>query len=252
MFQSYEEQFELMERHIKALARGKAELSILEAGCGRKWPLKLDGVKYKLTGVDLDEKALAARQDLDEAIVADLRSVDLGGRRFDVVYNSYVLEHVQNAALVLENLYRWLKPGGLLILRFPDRNTAFGFAGRITPFWLHVAYCKYVLRRWNAGKPGFGPYPTHYDWIVSREGLRQFCAAHALRVDEEYGLCDFQLEKTVGTRLALVVSMLLSALSLGRLPWRHNNLTYVLTKASRSGADDALHADLDISDTSLA
>ena len=230
MFKSYEEQFELMETHIKALARGKPELAILEAGCGRRWTLNLEGVNFRLTGVDLDEKALSSRQDLDEAIVGDLRTVDLGGRKFDVVYSSYVLEHVPNAALALENLVRWLKPGGLLILRFPDRNTAFGFTGRFTPFWLHVAYHKYILRRWNAGKAGFGPYPTCYDWIVSREGLRDFCASHRLRVREEYGLCDFQLERTVGTRLALAVSILVSALSLGRLPWRHNNLTYVLAK----------------------
>lgn len=230
MFQSYEEQYALMEAHIKALARGKPELTILEAGCGRKWPLKLDGVRFRLTGVDLDEKALSSRRDLDEAIVADLRTADLGGRKFDVVYNSYVLEHVQNAALALENLYRWVKPGGLLILRFPDRNTAFGFTGRFTPFWLHVAYHKYILRRWNAGKAGFGPYRTYYDWIVSRDGLREFCASHQLRVSEEYGLCDFQLEKTAGTRLALMVAILVSAFSFGRLPWRHNNLTYVLRK----------------------
>ena len=39
--------------------RGR-ELQILEAGCGRKWPIDLSGVRYRLTGVDLDAKALEA------------------------------------------------------------------------------------------------------------------------------------------------------------------------------------------------
>jgi len=230
MFGSYEEEFDLLEKHIKRLFDGQSELAILEAGCGRRWPLNLDGIKFRLTGVDLDEKALGSRRDLDEAIVADLRYLDLGNRKFDVIYNSFVLEHVENAALVLENLHRWLKPGGLLILKLPDRNTAFGFVTKITPFWFHVAYHKYGLGRRNAGKPGFGPYPTYYDRIVSRDGLREFCRSHQLRIRDEYGLCDFRLEKSAGTQLALIVAIMISILSIGKLPWRHNNLTYVLKK----------------------
>lgn len=231
MFASYEEEFALLEKHIKALSDGKSELAILEAGCGRRWPLKLEGVRYRLTGVDLDEKALRSRRDLDEAIVGDLRSLDLGDRQFDVIYNSFVLEHVRNAERVLENFARWLKPDGLLIIKLPDRDTAFGFVTKITPFWFHVAYHKYILRRWNAGRPGFGPYPTYYDRVVSRGGLATFCSAHQLRINDEYGSCDYCIEKTAGTRLALIAAVLVSLLSMGRLPWRHNNLTYVLTKA---------------------
>jgi SAM-dependent methyltransferase len=209
MFKSYEEQFELMEKQIKALARGKrsqysrSRLRTSLAAEARRRQVQADRR-------DLDEEGAQREAGSGRGDRGDLRTADLGGRKFDVVYSSYVLEHVPNAALALENLYRWLKPGGLLILRFPDRNTAFGFTGRFTPFWLHVAYHKYILRRWNAGKPGFGPYPTYYDWIVSREGLRDFCASHRLRVREEYGLSDFHLERTVGTRLALAVSILVA------------------------------------------
>lgn len=231
LFTSFEEEFELLERRIKAHYDGASPLSVLEAGCGRRWPLKLDGVRYCLTGVDLDEKALRSRRDLDEAIVGDLRSIDLGDRQSDVIYNSFVLEHVQNAERVLENFARWLKPDGLLIIKLPDRDTAFGFVTKITPFWFHVAYHKYVLRRWNAVRPGFGPYPTYYDRVVSRGGLSAFCSAHQLRVNDEYGSCDYCSEKTAGTRLALIAAVLVSLLSMGRLPWRHNNLTYALTKA---------------------
>jgi SAM-dependent methyltransferase len=223
----------LLEGHVRSLFDGKSRLEILEAGCGWSWPLKLDGIQYRLTGVDIDDKALAKRvnevKDLDEAIVADLRYLELGGRKFDVIYNAFVLEHVESAGLVLENFTRWLKPGGLLILMIPDRDSAYGFVTNITPFWFHVAFYKYIVGRKDAGKPGFGPYPTYYDGVVSRSGVRDFCKSGSITLTEEYGRCSYQ-GRDLRSRVIRLLAITVSALSMGRLPWKHNNLTYVLRK----------------------
>jgi SAM-dependent methyltransferase len=231
MLTSYHLEDDLLQRAVTALYDGSSELRILEAGCGPSWPLKLDGVKYRLTGIDLDPEALAQRvnvtRDLHEAIVGDLREADFARRQFDVIYNAFVLEHVDNAPAVLENFARWLRPGGLLLLKLPDRDTVFGFLARVTPFWFHVAHHKYVLRRKNAGKPGFGPYPTHYNAVVSRSGIRRFCDSHGFTLSAERGLCTYVMEKR---RLIQAVAMTVSALSFGVLPWTHNNLTFVLRK----------------------
>lgn len=234
MLDSHKQEFQLIEKYIKDLFDGESELRILEAGCGQKWPLDLNGIKYKLTGIDLDEEALKIRKnnrkDLDETIVADLQHFDLGNRKFDVIYNSFVLEHVENAELVLENLHGLLKSGGLLILRLPDRNTVFGFVTRTTPFWLHIAYGKYLKGQKNAGKPGFAPYPTYYNNIVSRDGIREFCESHNLIINEEYGYCGYLRKKNITVPLIRTFAIIVSIFSIGKLPWRHNNLTYILRK----------------------
>jgi SAM-dependent methyltransferase len=231
---SYAEEDALLTAYIRELLDERSELQILEAGCGPGWPLKLDGIRYRLVGVDLDREALERRihvaKDLDEAILADLRSLDLGPRKFDVIYNAFVLEHIENAALVLENFARWLRPGGLLLLKLPDRNTVFGFLTNATPFWFHVLYHRYVLGRRNAGRPGYGPYPTYYDSVVSRPGIRKFCESHDFAIAEERGLCTYGVERHLRAKLIRLVAMSFGALSLGVLPWRHNNLTYVLMK----------------------
>lgn len=231
MLDGYHQEDALLESAVRDLFDGQSELNILEAGCGPSWPLKLHGIKFKLTGVDLDRHALDRRQrvtkDLDEAIIDDLRYVDFGDRKFDVIYNAFVLEHVEDAAMVLENFSRWLKPGGLLILKLPDRDAVFGFLTRMTPFWFHVLYHKYALRRKGAGKSGFGPYPTHYDEVVSRRGIHRFCESHRFSITNERGLCTYAMESR---RLVTAIAMAVSTLSLGTLPWQHNNLTYVLTK----------------------
>ncbi len=102
-------------------------LSILEAGCGRQWPLHIIS-KYKLTGIDLDPDALKTRVttigDLDEAIVGDLLIHDFPSESFDLIYNAYVLEHINGAEKVLANFTRWLKPGGLLLLQIPPRQNS--------------------------------------------------------------------------------------------------------------------------------
>lgn len=231
---TYREEDELLERYVAELADLRTDLEILEAGCGQRWPLDLGEIEYTLTGVDLDRDALTYRstvsKDLDEVIVGDLRNLDLGTRKFDVIYNSFVLEHVDNAELVLENFSRWLKPGGLVLLKLPDRNTVFGFLTNLTPFWFHVFYHRFVLGRKHAGEPGFGPYPTYYDRVVSRRGIREFCESHQLAIREERGMGTYVVETTPRTRLIRLVTQVVSALSGGRLPWRHNNLTYVLEK----------------------
>jgi SAM-dependent methyltransferase len=235
VMKTHREEVETLQGWIADLyQKTNEELLILEAGCGRKWPLNLGLVNYKLIGVDLDKKALESRinevKDLDEAIVADLEDIDIGGRKVDVIYNSYVLEHLEHPDRVLDSFNNLLKPGGLLILRLPDRNTVFGFVTRLTPFWLHVIYKKYVEGLKNAGEPGFAPYPVYYHEIVSRDGIRDFCESHGLTIREEIGRCNYCQRNTIPFKLVRVIAMIISAASFGRLPWRYNNLAYVIEK----------------------
>jgi len=229
---SLEEENDIVTGLVSARA---APIEILEAGCGRTWSLALPGVQYRLTGVDLDADALEARKtlarDLDEAIVGDLRTVSLGGRRFDVVFCAYVLEHVEGAQAALENFAGWLKPGGLLILRVPDRDSAFGFVARSTPFWFHVAVWRYVYGSREAGTPGHAPYPAHYDPVLGIAALERFCSPRGLQVRRV--LAHSGLDGTGALRrLSMAFLRGLGALSGGALSSRHNNLTFVIEKTA--------------------
>ena len=103
------------------------------------------------------------------------------------LFNSYVFEHLNHAENVLHKFYNWLKPGFLLILRFPDRNSAYGFLTRFTPFWVHVFYKKVIGKNPNAGKPGHDPYPVFYDPVVSRKGINLFSQENGMVIQEEWG-----------------------------------------------------------------
>jgi SAM-dependent methyltransferase len=218
-FLSFTEMSTLLQARLNALA---GPLRILEAGCGRDWPLRLT-VPYTLTGLDLDPDALAARTDLHRAVLGDLRTAEFPPKSFDVIYSAYVLEHVSGAREVLERFTRWLAPGGLAIIQVPDRDSAYGFLTRMTPMWAHVMVYRHLFGyRW-AGTPGHGPYPTYYDEVVSVPGLEEFCRREGLAPPERYRMCSYERNRPV--RLAALLTSILSA---GRLAWRHNNLLFIV------------------------
>ncbi len=223
-----------MAKYIKQKAVTGSPLQILEAGCGQFWPLDLKDIQFTLTGSDIDEDVLHLRRakhnDLDEMIVGDLRFLDLEENKYDVIYNSYVLEHIDGAEGVLEKFSKWLKPKGILILRIPDRNSVRGFFTRVTPFWFHMFYAKYIVRLRGAGTTGFGPFRTFYDPIVSRAGIREFCRNKRFIMKEEYGHgCDLGSQGFTGF-LQDVFVRTVSLLSFGKLASDHTDLTYVLEK----------------------
>lgn len=222
---------ELFERRIRKYHQStQGPLRILEAGCGRRWTLDLTGVDFHLTGVDLNADGIHARTDLDEAIVGDLRTVSLPAGCYDIVYSSFVLEHVASAEQVLDTMIAALRPGGLLLLRIPDRDSVFGFAARHSPHWLRVQYMRRIRGAKLAGTPGRGPFPCVYDHVVSWRGINAYCAAHALQITDA---CSANFYLDALGRLAKPadrVLRLIAAMSAGRLTADHSNLAFVIRK----------------------
>ena len=178
-------------RWIRSELSDRSCLEILEAGCGRQWPLKLSGLRYRLTGIDQDEAALNHRRDvihdLDVCILGDLHDLKLDEDSFDLIYCSYVLEHVRDASRVISNFSKWLKIGGVLVVKIPDPQSVHGFFASHTPHWFHILYYKLILRQKTAGQPGYPPYPTRYSTSITREGFKSDCAANSLGVLEIVG-----------------------------------------------------------------
>lgn len=230
---------ELIENILKQKTRDNEPLQILEAGCGRKWPYNFKGLNYRLTGLDLDKAALEIRKntqgDLDEIIEGDLSSVDLEENKYDAIYSSFVLEHIKDADVVIKNFIKWLKPDGIIILKLPDPYSAHGYITRISPFWFHIFYHRFIVGRKNAGKPGYGPYPTYYHPVISRKGMREFCndKNNNVEIISEYGY-EYSIHgKVFLKRLVNLFSKALNILSFGKLISRHVNILFILRKQEK-------------------
>jgi SAM-dependent methyltransferase len=226
---------DLLSRWIADQAtRTGSPLRVLEVGCGRRWSVDVSGIDVRITGIDLDEAALAHRRDvvgdLDEAIHGDVRSVPLIRDAYDVAYSSFVLEHVEDAESVLDGMVGALREDGLLIVRVPDKHTVFGFLSRMLPFWVHVLWKRWVEGNKNAGQPGHDPYPVVYDDVVSRRGLHDYARRHQLLLLAEAGTNPHIASMGRLAPAGMAVQRLMAMLSFGRLAGTHNNLTVVIRK----------------------
>ncbi|MCD0447823.1 class I SAM-dependent methyltransferase [Actinocorallia sp. API 0066] len=210
---------------LHALDKGLTKLHVLEAGCGRGPGLRLpEGVTGHVTGIDVDTPALRsrtmARTDLDAYHLGDLRSAPLPPRSFDVVHADALIERIAHAELVMDRMVAALKPGGLLLVRFIDRDSAQGLLRRAVP--------RRVLAFLGAGgsrgeRPQDTPAPV-FEPVSSLAGFRAWCLMRGLVIAEAH-----VHRVPVGTPVR-VLARLVAILTHGRFTSTHAELSLVIRK----------------------
>ena len=164
---------------------------------------------------------MARQPGLGQAILADLRAVPLTPRSVDVVHCCRLLDRISHTEILLSRLVDALRPGGLLLVRTADRQTAAGFLDRTLPRPLRAL----AWRRLRPGQPG--PYPAVYEPLTSARGLQAFATRHGLVVSGRE-----TTSRLAGQRRPVIAASraLVSALSRGRLTAAHDELGYVIRK----------------------
>jgi 2-polyprenyl-3-methyl-5-hydroxy-6-metoxy-1,4-benzoquinol methylase len=99
-----------------------SEAAVLDLGCGAGVPVTrwLADRGFTVTGVDVSAKQLElARTNVPDGIFlkADMTEVVFGPESFDAVVAFHSIIHVPRTEhrTLLENIHRWLKPGGALL-----------------------------------------------------------------------------------------------------------------------------------------
>jgi 2-polyprenyl-3-methyl-5-hydroxy-6-metoxy-1,4-benzoquinol methylase len=201
---------------------------VLDAGCGHRMPIPL-AADLHVTGIDVVASQL--RPDLDEAIVGDLQTYDLGTDRFDAVICWNVLEHVTDPLLVIRKFGAALKPGGIVILGMPHVASVKGLVTKYSPQWFHA----WVWRRLLDAGPDHDEFPTVLSWSLRPAELQRFARANGLSVEflTEY---ESWTQKKVRRKLHLRgraftwLTRLVSALSLGRVNISYTDMMIVLRR----------------------
>jgi SAM-dependent methyltransferase len=131
------------------------------SGAGPAVPLQSRPAGTTYTGLDISAAELekAGPGAYDETLVADIveHRPELDGR-FDLVISFFVLEHVKPVDAALENMRRYLKPGGQLVAELAGGRSPSGIANRLVPHWLAKLLLKVFLR-----EDPERVFPAHYD-----------------------------------------------------------------------------------------
>lgn len=146
------------------------------AGRGNVSSMNLRGQCARVYGVDPDA-AVLGNPFLDDANVLDLGSGKLPypAEMFDLVVSDNVMEHIDSPVVVLDEIFRVLKPGGCLLFKTPNRCHYMPLIARITPLWFHRFYNR--LR----GRSEVDTFPTRYK-LNSRNSIEGFAKRSGFEV----------------------------------------------------------------------
>lgn len=109
-------------------------LNVLDIGCSNGFKTKLLFDKYTnikhITGIDIDEVAInEAKVNFknNDRYTFEVKSVDSldNKNKYDIIYLSYVLQHLNNPKEVLKNLRSKLSDKGIIIIKVPDDSFKF-------------------------------------------------------------------------------------------------------------------------------
>jgi len=209
------------------------QITILQAGCTTAdgdlgvGVLREAGADIAVSLIDDDQPvtraALGADESLAGCVRGDLRTVPLPPRSHDIVLCALLLQRINHAELVLDRLVATIRPGGLLLLRFSDRDSSGGFLDRVMPLAARAA----VWRKRRPGRPG--PYPAVYERLSSVRGVQAYALMRELVIAERQALGGLA-GALAEPRGFLAAQKLVAWLSRGRLTAAHEELLYVLRK----------------------
>jgi SAM-dependent methyltransferase len=207
-------------------------LQILQAGCATAGgdldlaALRASRFEMTLTLLDDDNDvtraAVARRADLRQAVLGDLRTAPLLPRSADIVHCCLLLDRIGHSEIVLGRLVEALRPGGLLLLRTADRETAAGFLDRALPRPLRGP----IWRSLRPGEPG--PYPAIYEPLTSPRGIASFAARHGLVISRREA-CS-RLDGAPRRPVIRAGRWLVATATRGRLTAAHDELRYIIRK----------------------
>jgi SAM-dependent methyltransferase len=200
-------------------------------GLGSTGAGRASWLDVSVRGIDQDHpltrkiaRSTASQASSVPLVLGDMRTIPLPPRAFDIVGCVHLLDRIEHAELVLDRLVAALRPGGLLLLRFRDRECAAGLLDRMLP---------QVARRavWHWLRPQqAGPFPAVYEPLLSADGMHAYTLARGLVIAERQTLRDRPRRPGRLAWGAPLACRLIAALSRGRLPDDHDDLLYVIRK----------------------
>lgn len=112
----------IFQRAANLIERYKKRGRLLDVGAGFGFFLsEMRGRGWEVKGVEISQKAMDYARDVLRLTIhpGPLEKVGFPESDFDVVSGFYVIEHLPDPMAFLKECYRILKPGGLLLLRYP-------------------------------------------------------------------------------------------------------------------------------------
>ena len=147
------------ERILEVLASneppGSKTVLDLGAGAGIIEQMNFKGIAGRVCGVDPDPRVMDNPY-LDEGKEGFGEKIPYPDSSFDMVFSVNVLEHLENPEEVFAEVHRTLKPGGIFLVKTPNKWHYMPLIASVTPHSFH----QWVNEK--RGRAGVDTFPTRY------------------------------------------------------------------------------------------
>lgn len=136
----------------------------IDCGCGTgDYVLALGSLGAEAWGIEYSKEKVSQfrnrKSHQDRVFVGDVQKIAFPDSSFDIAMLNEALEHIPNDVLALKEIYRILKPGGILIVFSPNR---------FYPFETHGVFLKGSTRR----LPPYCPFVPYVPLAVGQKVFR--------------------------------------------------------------------------------
>lgn len=136
----------------------------------RRQLFDLRGRCARIEGCDVDA-AVLSNPFLNHAEVIEPESpLPYPDNTFDVVFSRFVFEHIKDPDLIAREMFRIVKPGGLIAALTPNKLGYIALAASVVPNRLHVRALKYIQPK----RKSVDVFPTVYKLNTPRAVARAF------------------------------------------------------------------------------
>jgi SAM-dependent methyltransferase len=142
-------------------------MDVLDVGAGRKPSIPLaervDFASYVGLDISPEEMERAVAGSYDRTVVADICvfAPELE-ESFDLALSLFLLEHVPDVPAAIENMRRYLRPGGKLVAQLAGGRSVHGLVNRAIPHSLGRRVAYRAMRR-STHRAEDSVFPAHYD-----------------------------------------------------------------------------------------
>ena len=134
---------------------------IVDVGGGAQCVFAEECSHAHIVAVDISSSELEKNHQVADRRVADVtKRIPLPDKSADVVSSRFVLEHLRGAERFVEEAYRVLKPGGVFITLFPNKNAPFSLINRVLP----VPLARKIAYALKDGAEEYGVFPAYYEY----------------------------------------------------------------------------------------
>lgn len=121
-------------------------LVVYEAGCGSA-PVyeSLFDERMSILGADADVGQLLKNKRNQWSVLTDIQQCELSAESVDFIVCFDVIEHLSEPYWAMEKFDSCLKESGLLLLAFPNIWSLKGIITKLTPYFIHKLFYRFVI-----------------------------------------------------------------------------------------------------------